>query len=101
MTEWTIDAIVHALPSPELRQQALRDIHLAPEDELAAAVAKWRAVAVRWVAEEAPRIEAARTVLEQTGHAPAEYAEETEESRAAHDAWRARMRAARQERGAA
>ncbi|MFD5121283.1 hypothetical protein [Streptomyces sp. NPDC058385] len=65
--DWSIDTIVHALPSPDMRQQALREVHLAPLDELQEVVARWRAVAVRWVEVETPRIEEARALHTATG----------------------------------
>jgi hypothetical protein len=99
--DWTIDTIVHALPSPDMRQQALKEMHLAPEGELPDVVAKWRRTAEHWVTVQAPAIDEARAHFEQHGHAPAKYELETEDSRAAHQAWRARMTAARRERGAA
>jgi hypothetical protein len=97
--EWSIDTIVHALPSPDLRQQALRDIHLAPVDQLTAVVDKWRAVAVRWATQEAPRIENAHAAVEATGKLPAEY-DETPEASDQFDAWRQRMQDLRQQRQA-
>jgi hypothetical protein len=97
--DWTIDTIVHALPSPDLRQQALRDIHLAPVDQLTAVVDKWRAIAVRWVHDEAPRIQTAHAALEATGKLPAEY-EETAESADRFDAWRNHMEQLRRDRQA-
>jgi len=97
--DWTIDTIVHALPSPDMRQQALRDIHLAPVDQLAAVVDKWRAIAIRWTQEEAPRIETARATYEATGRLPAEY-EETPESAERFDAWRHQMQDLRRQQRA-
>jgi hypothetical protein len=97
--DWTIDTIVHALPSPDMRQQALRDIHLAPVDQLPSVVEKWRAVAVRWVHDEAPRIQTAHATLEATGKLPAQY-EETAESADQMDAWRNRMEQLRRQRQA-
>jgi leucyl aminopeptidase (aminopeptidase T) len=88
--DWTIDTIVHALPSPDMRQQALREIHLAPVDQLADVVAKWRAIAIEWTTAHAPLIETARAHYEATGKLPAEY-EETAESADRFDAWRHRM----------
>jgi len=97
--EWSIDTIVHALPSPDLRQQALRDIHLAPVDQLTQVVDKWRAIAVHWVNNEAPRIENARATAEATGKLPAEY-DETLEASDRFDAWRQQMQQLRQQRQA-
>ena len=88
--DWSIDTIVHTLPSPELRQQALRDIHLAPVGKLPAVVEKWRAVAVDWTTTHAPIIETARAAFEQTGKLPAEH-QETADSADRLDAWRANM----------
>lgn len=88
--DWTIDTIVHALPSPNLRQQALREIHLAPVDELTAVVEKWRALAVDWTTNHAPVIESARAAFEQTGKLPADH-QETGESADEFDAWRNQM----------
>lgn len=100
-SDWSIDTIVHALPSPEMRQQALREIHLAPVNELQAAVDRWRAVAVEWTLTTAPRIEEARAQVEATGELPAQY-EETPQSVAGFDGWRQQMEALRQQqRGAA
>ena len=99
MTAENIDTIVHALPTPELRQQALREIHLAPVDQLAAVVSKWRTTATRWVHEDAPRIQIARETLESTGKLPAEY-EETAESVDRMGAWREQMEQLRRDRQA-
>ena len=100
--DWTIDTIIHALPSPDMRQQALREIHLAPVDQLATVVEKWRTIAVCWVHQEARRIQTALTAAESTGKLPAEY-EETAESAGGMDAWRNRMEQLRhnQQAGAA
>ncbi|MET7544008.1 hypothetical protein [Streptomyces sp. NPDC005507] len=98
--DWSIDTIVHALPSPDMRQQALREVHLVPLDQLEEVVARWRAVAVRWVEVEAPRIEEARAQHEATGRLPAEL-EETAESADRFDAWRQQMKQLRQQHGAA
>ncbi|WP_276314583.1 hypothetical protein [Streptomyces sp. AcE210] len=38
--DWSIDTIVHARPSPDMRQQALRIVHLAPVGQLDTVVAK-------------------------------------------------------------
>ncbi|MGW0188132.1 hypothetical protein ACWDV7_20505 [Streptomyces sp. NPDC003362] len=97
--EWSIDTIVHALPFPDMRQQALRDIHLAPVDELTAVVDKWRAIAVHWATQEAPRIENALSTYEATGKLPAEY-DETPEASDQFDAWRHQMQQLRQQRQA-
>ncbi|MEU3341996.1 hypothetical protein [Streptomyces sp. NPDC006668] len=99
-SDWSIDTIVHALPVPELRQQALREIHLAPVDDLQTVVDRWRAIAAEWTLTTAPRVEEARAHVEATGELPAQY-EETSESAAAFDSWRQQMEALRQERGAA
>lgn len=99
-SDWSIDTIVHALPVPEMRQQALRDIHLAPVTELQAVVDRWRAVAAEWTLTAAPRIEEARAHVEATGDLPAQY-EETPESVDGFDAWREQMASLRQGRGAA
>ncbi|MGW4390978.1 hypothetical protein [Streptomyces sp. NPDC004685] len=98
--DWSIDTIVHALPSPDMRQQALREVHLAPLDQLQEVVARWRAVAVRWVEVETPRIEEARALHTATGRLPVEH-EETAESADRFDAWRQQMEQLRQQRGAA
>lgn len=98
--DWSIDTIVHALPSPDMRQQCLRECHLAPLGELETVVDKWRAEAARWVEVEAPRIETARAQYDATGTLPAEH-EETPESAARFDAWRQHMQELRQQRGAA
>jgi hypothetical protein len=98
---WSIDAIVHALPSPAMRQQCLRDVHLAPLDELQGVLDRWQAIAVHWIEVEAPKIEEARAHFNKHGEAPPQYEEETEDSRTAHQAWRARMRQAQRDRGAA
>lgn len=99
-SDWSIDTIVHALPVPELRQQALREIHLAPVGQLQAVVDRWRAVAAEWVLTTAPRIEEARAHVEATGELPSRY-EETPESVAGFDNWREQMESLRQGRGAA
>ncbi|MFE4720486.1 hypothetical protein ACFVFJ_44050 [Streptomyces sp. NPDC057717] len=99
--DWSIDSIVHALPSSDLRQQALRDIHLAPVGQLEQVIARWQAVAARWVQVEQPRIEEARAQYDATGGLPAEH-EETAESADRFDAWRLQMQQLRQQqRGAA
>ncbi|WP_199546366.1 hypothetical protein [Streptomyces sp. N35] len=98
--DWSIDTIVHALPSPELRQKALRDIHLAPLDQLARVVAKWQTIGERWKTTEQPRIDAARAHLEEHNTLPDEYTE-TEESAQGFDAWKQQMEQLRQQRGAA
>ncbi|MFJ2833580.1 hypothetical protein ACIPC1_39585 [Streptomyces sp. NPDC087263] len=98
--DWSIDTIVHALPVPELRQQALREIHLAPVDQLQDVVDRWRAIAAEWTQTTAPRIEEARAQLQATGDLPSQY-EETPESVDAFESWRASMQASRQQRGAA
>ncbi|MFH8736822.1 hypothetical protein [Streptomyces sp. NPDC017964] len=98
---WSIDTIVHALPSPDMRQQALRDIHLAPVGQLEQVIARWQTVAARWVQVEQPRIEEARAQYEATGRLPAEH-EETDEASDRFDAWRQTMKQLRQQqRGAA
>ncbi|MFI1734963.1 hypothetical protein ACH40E_38270 [Streptomyces acidicola] len=99
-SDWSIDTIVHALPVPELRQQALREIHLAPVNELQAVVDRWRDIAAEWALTTGPRVEEARAHVEATGELPAQY-EETRESVAAFDGWRQQMESLRQERGAA
>ena len=99
-SDWSIDTIVHALPVPELRQQALREIHLAPVAELQNVVDRWRAIAAEWTLTTAPRIEEARAQIEATGELPPQY-EETPESAARFDDWRHHMETLRQERGAA
>ncbi|WP_329580079.1 hypothetical protein [Streptomyces sp. NBC_01361] len=99
--DWSIDTIVHALPSPDMRQQALRDIHLAPVGQLEQVIAHWQNVAARWVQVEQPRIEEARAHYVATGNLPAEH-EETAESADRFDAWRQQMEQLRQQqRGAA
>jgi tRNA A37 N6-isopentenylltransferase MiaA len=95
----SIDTIVHALPSPDMRQQALREIHLAPVDQLPAVVARWQEIASRWVHDEAPRIQTALEAVESTGKLPAEY-EETAESADRMDAWRNQMQQLRGQRQA-
>jgi len=55
-SDWTIATTVHALPVPELRQQALREIHLTPVGHLQAAVDQWRAIAGEWTPASVPRI---------------------------------------------
>lgn len=97
--DWTIDTIIHALPSPDLRQQALRDIHLAPVDQLVKVVEKWRAIAAQWTYVERPRIEEALGAHEATGKLPVEH-EETPESADQFDAWRHQMQQVRRERQA-
>ncbi|MFE6758254.1 hypothetical protein ACFVDQ_32495 [Streptomyces sp. NPDC057684] len=99
--DWSIDTIVHAQPSPDMRQQALREVHLAPVDQLETVVAKWQRIAERWVDIEAPKIEEAKAHFEKYGEAPAQFSDETKASQAAHLAWRERMREAARERGAA
>ena len=98
--DWTIDTIVHALPSPHYRQQALREIQLASLDTLADVVTKWQKVAEQWTTVEAPRITEAKAHLETTGRLPAEHVE-TPEAAEQFDAWQARTRALREQRGAA
>lgn len=97
--DWSIDTIVHALPSPDLRQQCLREVHLAPLDELPVVVDKWRTIAVDWTRTQSPLIESARAHVEATGKLPAEH-EETAESADRFDAWRTHMQQVRSERQA-
>ncbi|NGN68568.1 hypothetical protein G5C51_32310 [Streptomyces sp. A7024] len=90
---WTIDSIAHALPSAELRQNFLREVHLTPRSELDAVLERWEQVAIRWTEEEAPRIERARTHYAEHGTLPPEYeGEPVEEAQRNFEAWRTRMR---------
>jgi hypothetical protein len=84
-----------------MRQQALREVHLAPVGQLDTVVAKWQKIAARRVEVEAPKIEEAKAHFDQHGEAPAQFSDETKDSQAAHVAWRERMREAARERGAA
>lgn len=43
-TPWTIGALAHAPPVPELRQDFLREAQLATLDDLPAVFAKWAGV---------------------------------------------------------
>lgn len=99
--DWSIDRIIHALPSPAMRQQAMREIHLAALGRLEEVVAKWQAEAERWVTQEAPRIEEARAHIAATGHLPDDLEGETLESVETFDAWRQNLEHVRQQRGAA
>lgn len=38
---WTIDSLAHAIPAPELRQEFLREAHLATLAELAGVFTRW------------------------------------------------------------
>lgn len=41
---WTIDSLAHAIPAPELRQEFLREAHLATLEELPAIFTRWGAL---------------------------------------------------------
>lgn len=47
---WTIDTLAHALPTPELRQEFLREAYLAPVDQLPDTLTPWVRFAERWQA---------------------------------------------------
>ncbi|MFF1358807.1 hypothetical protein [Streptomyces sp. NPDC058297] len=99
--DWSIDEIIHALPSSELRAKARAEIDLARGwQQLQDVRARWEAVAEQWIAVEAPRIAEARAHYEATGTLPQEH-EESPKADEQFDAWRARMNALRQQRGAA
>ncbi|MGW7071843.1 hypothetical protein ACWGII_30725 [Streptomyces sp. NPDC054855] len=73
---WTIDAIAHALPIPDLRQNFLRAAHLATIDELPGVCRKWAGLVERY---EADRPET-QAVLEyaraHNGQLPPQYADD-------------------------
>lgn len=88
---WTLDGIAHALPFPELRQNFLRQVNLAPVERLPEITGRWiRLVEQHQAGRE--RAEAARAYLQEHGALPPE-CEPTPQSQAAFDAWRARMQA--------
>ncbi|WP_329127182.1 hypothetical protein [Streptomyces sp. NBC_01465] len=98
--DWTIDTIVHALPSAELRQRCLREVHLAPLDQLEEVLTRWQALALQWSTVDAPNVDAARAYLEEHGDLPPAYRADAT-SQDAHQEWRTRLRATREQRGAA
>jgi hypothetical protein len=71
-TPWTIDAIAHALPHPDARQNFLREVNLTPLPELPGVLARWERVAAEWT-EAAPRLEQLRAYTVEHGHLPPEY----------------------------
>lgn len=88
---WTIDAIAHAIPIPELRQNFLREAHLVAVDELPDVCAKWARLVERYEASR-PEMEALLEYAKShNGELPDEY-RETPESRTAWDQWEQSMR---------
>lgn len=71
-SQWTIDAIAHALPHPELRQTFMREAHLAPIGELQQVFDRWTRFLADFEAER-PRIEQLRQHVAEHGTLPADY----------------------------
>ncbi|MFK8851197.1 hypothetical protein [Streptomyces sp. Ac-502] len=73
---WTIDSLAHALPAPELRQEFLREAHLATLDELPAVFARWGSLVERYDASR-PEMEALlRYARKHDGELPADLADD-------------------------
>ncbi|MEU2565097.1 hypothetical protein ABZ626_38100 [Streptomyces longispororuber] len=74
---WTIDAIAHAIPNADTRQNFLRAVNLTPLPELPEVLARWQRFVERWRDEIVPDLEA---VLEyaktHNGELPPEYADD-------------------------
>jgi hypothetical protein len=70
--QWTIDAISHALPHPELRARFQREVTFTDVHELPAILQRWVAFIERFGAER-PRVEQLRNQVQQTGHLPPGY----------------------------
>ncbi|MGV2914688.1 hypothetical protein [Streptomyces alfalfae] len=72
---WTIDTIAHALPLPDLRQNFLREAHLASIDELPHVCRKWADLVERYEAAQ-PSAEALLEYAKtHNGQTPPEYAD--------------------------
>lgn len=100
MQPWTVDAIAHALPHPELRQTFMRQVNLTPLPDLPAVLDKWVRFVGEWEAGQ-PEIEELRAyALEHDGQLPPEH-QETPESVAGFEDWEQRMAALKQGHSAA
>ena len=84
---WTIDAIYHALPHPELRQRFMREANFTPFADLPAVLTKWQRFTERIEAER-PRIEALRDYHREHGQLPPEYETESPEGAALYQQWK-------------
>lgn len=74
--KWTIDTLAHALPVPGLRQEFLREAHLATLDEMPAVFARWGSLVQRHEAAR-PKLDALlQYAKEHNGELPPEYADD-------------------------
>lgn len=71
-TPWTIDAIAHALPHPELRATFQREVSFTEVSKLPAILDKWVDFIDRFEADR-PRIEQLRDHVRRNGRLPADY----------------------------
>jgi hypothetical protein len=96
---WTIDRVTHALPLPDLRQDFLREVHLAPVDDVPDVVARWVSL-IEDYEKGRPEVEAIRAYFLEHGELPPEH-QPTPESDATFAAWESQMAEAQRTRGAA
>ncbi|WP_037826644.1 hypothetical protein [Streptomyces sp. NRRL B-1347] len=89
--QWTIDTLAHAIPVAELRQDFLREAHLATLDDLPAVFAKWADVVARHEAVRPALNDLLEYAKTHHGELPAEY-RETPDSRNAWQQWEQTMR---------
>ncbi|MDT0345909.1 hypothetical protein [Streptomyces litchfieldiae] len=89
-TKWTIDAIAHALPHPELRATFLREATFSEIGLLPAVLQRWRRLAEAF---EAGRSQLTRLVeyFDEHGRLPAEYEAESPEGVAMYEQWKNRL----------
>lgn len=74
---WTIDAIAHAIPNADTRQDFLRAANLTPLPELPDVLARWQRFVERWRDEVAPDLDAVlQYAREHDGQLPPEYADD-------------------------
>lgn len=73
---WTIDSLAHALPVPELRQEFLREAHLATLDELPAVFAKWGSLIEQHEASKPEMDALLRYAKAHNGELPPEFADD-------------------------
>ncbi|MFJ9037942.1 hypothetical protein ACIRF8_15285 [Streptomyces sp. NPDC102406] len=74
---WTIDAIAHAIPAAEIRQNFLREANLTPLPELPAALARWQRFVERWRDEVVPQMDEVLAYAKaHDGQLPPEYADD-------------------------
>lgn len=89
---WTIDAIAHAIPVAEIRQEFLREANLTPLPDLPVVLVAWQRFAEDWRDGTALQLEALLEYAKtHNGQLPAEY-RETPESRTAWEQWEHSMR---------